>query len=72
MSLSIQFTFATAEPVFPFSSSNSNVDSPFSVNIYVSFPSLFVIVILVLGFTSLATTLPFVGSVVLYAIPAVG
>ena len=70
--LSIQLTTALIVPLVPLLSTNSNVNSPFSVNVYVSFPSLFVIVISVLGFTTVATTSWFVISVVLYSISAVG
>ena len=44
--LSIQSTVAVAVPVFPKSFTNSNVNVPFSVNVYVLFPSLFFIVML--------------------------
>ncbi len=46
----IQLTFAVAVPLFPASSSNSNVNSPFSLNVYVLLPLLFKIVIFSLAF----------------------
>ncbi len=71
-SLSIQSTFAVAVPLFPLTSTNSNVNSPFSVNVYVSEPLLFSIVISVLGLTKVTTTSLFVIFLVLYSISAVG
>ena len=70
--LSIHVTFASAEPVFPAASLNSNVKLPLFINVYVSFPSLFVIVISSLASSNVATTFPFVGLVTSYFIFAVG
>ncbi len=68
----IQSTFATAVPVFPAASSNSNVNSPFSVNVCVLFSSLFVIVTFSLSKLIVAVTSSLVASVVLYSIVATG
>ncbi len=71
-SLYIHVTFATAVPVFPASSTNSNVNSPFSVNVYVLLPSLFVILTFSLSKLIVAVTSWFVGSTSLYPIVATG
>ena len=70
--LSIQSTFAVAVPLFPSSFVNSNVNVPFSVNVYVSFPLLFVIVKFWSPLSKVATTSLFVFSVISYLTVALG
>ena len=57
-SLSIQSTFAIALPSFPALSIKVNSNSPFSVNIYVFFPLLFVTVISSLASNVATTSFP--------------
>ena len=67
----IQFTVAVAVPSFPALSTNLNVKLPFSSNVYVSLPSLFVIVTSSLG-TNVTVTDSSVKSIVLNVNSAVG
>ena len=62
--LSIQSTVAVTSPFNPYSSTNSNVKLPFSLNLYVFLPSLLVIVSGLFSLTSIATTSIFVGVVI--------
>ena len=59
--LSIHVTFAVVLPLLPLSSTYSNVNSPFSVNVWVILPSLLVTVIGLIGLTNSATTSLLVG-----------
>ncbi len=70
--LSIQVTTAFTLPLFPAASAYSNVNVPLSVNKYVVFPLLFVIVTFSLSNVIAASTLSLVGSIVLYTIIGCG
>ena len=72
VSVVILLTTAFAVPLFPALSTNSNVNIPFFVNVYVFFPPLFVILISSLASNNVATTFLFVGCVVEYFTFAVG
>ena len=52
----IQLTLAITVPLFPTLSTNSKVKSPFSVNVYVLLPLLFVTTISSLSFVRVAVT----------------
>ena len=71
-SLEIHVTSTVAVPLFPTASSNSNVNSPFSVNVYLFFPSLFVILTFSLSNVIVAVTGSVVSFSVLYTIVPTG
>ena len=70
--MSIQFTEAVILAVFPTSSWISNTNSPFSVNVWLFEPSLFVTVMVSLSFTRVAVTSLLVGPVISYFTSADG
>ncbi len=72
ISLFIQSTLAVATPTFPYGPTNSNVNSPFSVNVYVVFPSLFVTTVPSLSNVIVTVTSSFVSSVISYVKLAFG
>ena len=70
--VSIQFTVAVVEPVFPAASTKSNTNDPLALKVYVSEPELLVIVIDSLAHVRVATTDPLVVTDGEYSTVAVG
>ena len=70
--VSIQFTVAVVEPVFPASSTNSKMNDPLALKVYVLDPELFVMVMFSLAPVRVATTAPLVVTDGEYSTVAVG
>ena len=70
--VSIQFTVAVVDPVFPASSTNSKMNDPLALKVYVFDPELFVMVMFSLAPVRVATTAPLVVTDGEYVTVAVG
>ncbi len=70
--MSIQFTVAVVDPVFPAASTKSNTNDPLALKVYVFEPELFVMVIDSLAHVRVATTAPLVVTDGEYSTVAVG
>ena len=70
--VSIQFTVAVVEPVFPASSTKSKTNDPLALKVYVFDPELFVMVMFSLAPVRVATTAPLVVTDGEYVTVAVG